>query len=283
MAKKKKRKKSRPTKAERADRYAMYLDAVQAPDVDAKFFNKIYRSNFKRGAKVLREDFCGTAAVCCEWVKRKKDRVAYGVDLDPEPLAWGTEHNLARLSEAARERVHLIEGNVLDADVPKADIVAAQNFSYCVFEQRALLRQYFERIHASLADEGVFILDLFGGFESLEEDREETTSYDGFDYIWHQVSYDPITAHGQYKIHFAFSDKSEIRDAFVYDWRLWTLPEVQEVLVEAGFDRADVYWEGTDKRTGDGNGIFKRAAHGDSDPAWNAYIVGVKGAAADSK
>ncbi len=277
MAKKKRKK---PTKAERADRYALYLAAVQAPDVDVKFFNKIYRQNFKRGAKVLREDFCGTAAVCCEWVQKKTDRVAYGVDLDPEPLAWGREHNLSKISESARERVHLVEGDVLTADVPPADIIAAQNFSYCIFETRAELKAYFERAYAGLADNGVFILDLFGGYESLEDDREEKTAYDGFDYIWHQEKYDPVTAHGTFKIHFAFSDRSKIRDAFVYEWRLWTIPEVREVLIEAGFDRADPYWEGTDPKTGDGNGIFKRVERGESDPAWNAYIVGVKGVGA---
>lgn len=272
-----KNKRKKLTQAQRADRYALYLSAVQAPDVDVKFFNKIYRQNFKRGAKVLREDFCGTAAVCCEWVKKKKDRTSYGVDLDPEPLAWGREHNLRKLSEKAQARVHLVEGDVLSADTPPADIIAAQNFSYCIFKERALLKQYFERAYAELADEGVFILDLFGGYESLEDDREETTEYDDFDYVWHQAKYDPITAYGTYKIHFKFRDRSKIRDAFVYEWRLWTIPEVREVLLEAGFDRADPYWEGTDKETGDGDGIFRRVESGDSDPAWNAYIVGVKG------
>lgn len=280
MAKKQKDKKKRtgPSRADTADRYALYLASVQAPDVDVKFFNRVYRNNFSSRATVLREDFCGTAAVCCEWVKRKKDRVAYGVDLDPEPLAWGTEHNLAELSKEARSRVHLVEGDVRTAEVPAADIVAAQNFSYCIFETRDELRSYFARIHSQMAKKGVFILDLFGGYESLEDDREEINEYDGFDYVWNQAKYDPITAHGTYKIHFHFDDGSELRDAFVYEWRLWTIPEVREVLVEAGFDRADVYWEGTDAKSGEGDGVFSRTDHGDSDPAWNAYIVGVKGA-----
>ena len=284
MAKKKKKRKKdkkskkngKPTQAELADRYELYLASVQAPDVDARFFNKVYRRSFDRPPKVFREDFCGTAAVCCEWVARKKDRTAYGVDLDPEPLSWGAENNLGRLKNGQRERVQLVQGDVRTADTPPADIVAAQNFSYCVFKQRDELRRYFERVRTSMASEGVFILDLFGGYESLEDNREEVTEYDGFDYVWEQHEYDPINAHGIYKIHFRFDDGSELSDAFIYDWRLWTIPEVCELLREAGFAEADVYWEGTDEKTGEGNGVYKPQKKGECDPAWNAYIVGVK-------
>jgi hypothetical protein len=58
---------------------------------------------------------------------------------------------------------------------------------------------------------------------------------------------------------------------------MWTIPEVREVMLEAGFDRADVYWEGTDEDTNEGDGVFTKAEQGESDPAWNAYVVGVKG------
>lgn len=279
MGKKKskgKQKRKKPTLAQEADRYDLYVQSVQAPDVDAKFFNKVYKRSFGEPAKIFREDFCGTAAVCCSWVAGKKDRVAYGVDLDPEPLAWGQKRWLDNLKNGQRDRVHLIEGDVRTAQTPPADIVAAQNFSYCVFQKREDLRSYFATVHASMAEQGVFILDLFGGYESLEDDREEVSEYDGFDYVWEQHKYDPVSAHGIFKIHFRFHDGSELNDAFIYDWRLWTIPEVREILVEAGFDEAEVYWEGTDKKTGEGNGVYKPAAKGESDPAWNAYIVGIK-------
>lgn len=268
-------------RAKTADRYALYQRAVQAPDVDAHFFARVYRSTFGRAGHRLREDFCGTAAVCCEWVKGHRDRVAFGVDLDPEPLDWGRAHNLAPLPEAARERVTLIQGDVRSTDTPSVDIVAAQNFSYCIFETRDELRAYFRRVLEELDHQGVLILDLFGGYESMEDDREEITDYGDFEYIWDQHRFDPITHHGTYKIHFRFPDRSRIRDAFVYEWRLWTIPEVSEVLVEAGFDRADVYWEDTDEETGEGNGYYRRRETGECDPAWNAYIVGVKGASQD--
>ena len=287
MAKKKKGKKKkgkkgvvRPNKdsmASRADRYEMYLESVQAPDVDVKFFQRVYKSNFKQPAQILREDFCGTAAVCCEWVGKRGEREAWGVDLDPEPLAWGQQFNLRLVAEDRRELVHFVEGDVRTAKTPPADVITAQNFSYCCFKTREELRAYFKVAHKNLAKQGVFILDLFGGYESIEDEREDERDLNGFTYVWEQHKYDPINAFGTYKIHFRFDDGSEMKDAFVYDWRIWTIPEVREVLEEAGFDAVDVYWEDEDEK-GEGNGQYSKQRRGTCDPAWNAYIVGVKSA-----
>ena len=266
---------SRETMARRADRYELYLQSVQAPDVDVKFFQRVYKSNFKEAAETLREDFCGTAAVCCEWVNKRGDRQAWGVDLDPEPLSWGEQFNLPLVPEAKRGAVHFIEGDVRTAKTPPADIITAQNFSYCCFKTRDELREYFKVAFGNLADRGVFILDLFGGYESIEDERQDKRKYDGFTYVWDQHKYDPINAFGTYKIHFHFEDGSKMRDAFIYDWRVWTIPEVREVLLEAGFDGVDVYWEDEDEE-GEGTGHYSKQKRGTSDPAWNAYIVGVK-------
>ena len=285
MAKKKKGKKkanrrqqkvsAKDSMAARADKYEMYLQSVQAPDVDVKFFQKVYKSNFKEPAIILREDFCGTAAVCCEWIGKRGEREAWGVDLDPEPLAWGQRFNLPLVADGRREQVHFVEGDVRTAKTPPADIITAQNFSYCIFKTRDELRTYFQAAYRNLADHGVFIVDLFGGYESIEDDREDTREQNGFTYVWEQHKYDPINAFGTYKIHFRFDDGSEMNDAFVYDWRIWTIPEVREVLSEAGFEAVDVYWEDEDE-DGEGTGTFSKQKRGTSDPAWNAYIVGVK-------
>jgi hypothetical protein len=61
--------------------------------------------------------------------------------------------------------------------------------------------------------------------------------------------------------------------AFDYYWRLWTLPEIREVLEEAGFSQVDIYWEGTVEETGEGDGIYEPAEVGDADPGWICYIV----------
>ena len=119
--------------ASQADRYRLYLEAVQSPDNEVPFFNRVFRSAYGRPPLLLREDFCGTAAVCCEWVKSHRDRRAVGIDLDPEPLAWGKTHTIGTLTPEAAARVKLVKGNVLKADGEKADVLAAQNFSFFFF------------------------------------------------------------------------------------------------------------------------------------------------------
>lgn len=74
-------------------------------------------------------------------------------------------------------------------------------------------------------------------------------------------------------IHFAFPDGSRMDRAFSYRWRLWTLPELREMLAAAGFSDIVVYWEGTDEDANEGNGIFEPAEVGDADPGWVCYIV----------
>ena len=59
---------------------------------------------------------------------------------------------------------------------------------------------------------------------------EEERNLDGFTYVWDQHSYNPVNGHVLNKIHFHFPDDTKMTDAFVYDWRLWTLPEIQELL-----------------------------------------------------
>ncbi len=262
--------------AQKADKYDLYLKSVQAPDVDVVFFDRVYRTEYKQPAAVLREDFCGTAAVCYEWVKRHPKRRAIGVDNDPEPLNWGVKHLRPKISEADAERVRLLEDDVRAIKGEKADVIAAQNFSFQCFKTRDELRKYFEAARKNLAKKGVLILDAMGGPEVIEEDRREKTKFRNFTYIWDQARFDPITHDCKFHIHFRFKDGSRWRNAFTYEWRLWTLPELQELLIEAGFKRADVYWEGTDADSGDGNGIYRKRRSAESDTAWVCYVVGVK-------
>ena len=105
---------------------------------------------------------------------------------------------------------------------------------------------------------------------------EEKRRVAGFTYIWDQHSYNPITGDALNYIHYRYPDGSEIRKAFTYDWRLWTLPELQELLREAGFAQVTAYWEGTDKKTGQGNDEFTPTVEGDADAGWIAYLVAGK-------
>ena len=264
------------TQASKADKYDLYQQSVQSPEFEAEFMAKSFKKHYKREATILREDFCGTHAVCCEWLKKgKADRQAWGVDLDPEPLAWGKENNQDNLSEGQKERLHLVEGNVLTAQTPLADVIAAQNFSFWIFKTRDDLRTYFEKVYRNLNKDGVMVLDMMGGAEAITDDNEEETEHDDFTYVWDQDYFDPVTHNCVFKIHFRFDDGSEIKNAFTYKWRLWTLPEVQEILKEAGFKSVEVYWEGSDE-DGEGNGKFSVVEHGECDPCWVSYVVAAK-------
>jgi hypothetical protein len=268
-----------PTLARAADKYDLYQQSVQEPDCEVAFFDRVYRAQFGRRPLVLREDFCGTFAVCCAWAASHHQRIAIGVDLDPQPLAWGRTHNLAKLPLAAQDRVTLLQQDVLKVDranAGKADVLAAQNFSFYIFKTRDALRQYFQAAHAHLADEGLAVLDMMGGSEVFVENHEDVRRVNGFRYVWEQARFDPISHDGRYHIHFRFRDGSRLNRAFTYDWRLWTLPEVRELLLEAGFSRVDIYWEGTDADSGDGNGIYRRTTRATADPSWVAYVVAVK-------
>jgi hypothetical protein len=147
-----------------------------------------------------------------------------------------------------------------------------QNFSYFVFKTREELRGYFRGVRASLASEGMLFLDIFGGWEAHSLDTEEK-DLDDFTYVWDQVRYDPITHDTRFYIHFEFPDGTRMPRAFTYDWRFWTIPEVREILKEAGFEGTEVYWEGTERDTGDGNGVFRRAERTQNCAGWIAYIV----------
>jgi hypothetical protein len=77
-------------------------------------------------------------------------------------------------------------------------------------------------------------------------------------------------------IHFKFPDGSRLKRAFSYEWRLWTLPELRDLLDEVGFSRTTVYWEGTDEETGEGNGIYEPAESGAADAGWICYLAAEK-------
>lgn len=234
-----------------------------------------YRAVRGRNARRLREDFCGTALFACAWVKSAPEREAVGVDLDGEVLAWSRAHNVAKLAPATARRLELLQSDVREVRTGPADIIAAFNFSYWIFRDRAGLVDYFESVRQGLKDDGIFMLDAYGGYDAFRTMRERE-DFGRFTYIWDQADYDPVSGETTCHIHFAFPDGSRLNRAFSYHWRLWTLAELRELLAEAGFRASTVYWQGTDPKTGEGTDEFKPAKRGDPDPAWIAYIVAEK-------
>lgn len=260
--------------ARTADKYALYLESVQDPQGEAGRMARLYRRLRKRPAQTLREDFCGTAAICCAWARLGKAMHAVGVDIDREPLAWGRMHNLSKLGQAARGRVRMVRGNVLSERVRRLgrfDVICGLNFSYWVFRERPTMLRYMRSCRAALTRGGLLVLDYFGGSETLVEMRERTRNK-GFTFVWDQDRYDPVTGDWRAHIDFEFRDGTALRRAFSYHWRLWTMPELRDLLLEAGFRRVRVLLEGDDARGG-GNGVYREAKTGEAHRAFIAYLV----------
>lgn len=263
--------------ARTADRHRLYQAAVQGPEAEVEFVANTFRRLRGRPARRLREDFCGTALTASEWVKTHRDNTAVGLDLHGPTLAWGKRNNIAPLPADAQSRITLLQRNVLTPgrEGANADAILAMNFSYWIFKTRTLMRQYFLGVHRSLVRDGVFFLDIYGGYEAGKVQEERRRIAGGFTYVWDQAAYDPNTADYRCNIHFEFKRGPAMLNAFVYEWRLWTLAEVRELLAEAGFQNTTVYWEGDNKRGG-GNGIFKPKAVGVPDAAFICYITAEK-------
>jgi len=271
----------RPTQAERRDPFALYEGSVQRPDDDVAFFAETFRRLRGREAKVLREDFCGTAKLSLAWCLGKPGRRAIGVDLDVPTLDWAKRKNLEPNARRLRGRMQLVHGDVLAPRKSDADVICAMNFSFCVFKQRTQLARYLRAARAGLNEKGLLFLELYGGTgatDSVEEERE----LPGFTYVWEQKRFDPITHETLCYIHFKFPDGSRIDRAFTYDWRLWTIPELRELLLEVGFSKVRVFWatvDESDTANSDddmiyGDGDYVELENVDQQYSWLVYVVG---------
>lgn len=267
------------TLAQQADKYQLYQQSVQAPDHEVEFFEQAFNEAFGRKPTALREDFCGTHAICCEWVRSAHDRTALGIDLDPEPIAWGTEHNQASLTPDQKARLKILQQDVRQKNRPRADVLAAQNFSFWYFKTREEVIEYFKIARANLAEQGIMVLDMMGGPGCYEEggvdERVIKKGKKGFRYRWVQERFNPVNADCVFHISFKFGDGSEMKEAFTYEWRFWTIPEVREMLAEAGFHHSYVYFEREDE-DGEDTGEWCRTEEYPSHESWIAYIVAIR-------
>jgi SAM-dependent methyltransferase len=274
----------KPNRRPLPDRLMLYSPAVQHVEHDVDALNAIYRNRNGRAPRRLREDFCGTAALACEWVKRGPARQAWGVDLHAGTLRWARRHRLPGLGEAAR-RLTLVHGDARQITRPRVDMILALNFSYWVFKTRDTLRGYFRAARASLAPGGLLCVDAFGGSDScrpMVESRRIRASrgpggerIPGFRYTWEQRDFNPVDHHLRCWIHFRLDDGRQMRRAFSYDWRMWTLPELRELLTEAGFREAIVYVQDWDEQAHQDMDTYSRRRRFENQLSWLAFVVGV--------
>lgn len=276
--KRKKDKRTGPPEADSADRHVLYQKSVQDPATEIELMVEKFSALRGREPVSLREDFCGTALLSVAWAASKSERTAVGVDLCADTLEWGRRHNLEPAGEDVSRRVQLVLGNVLNADAPPVDLTCAFNFSYNGFKTRGELLEYFRAAHRGLKPDGMLVLDVYGGAEAIDVIEEER-EIDGekVTYVWEQERFNPITHETLCHIHFAFPDGSRLDRAFSYEWRLWTLPELRELLGEAGFKQVRVFWEEYEDSDEDdeylqGTGRYSEVDEVENQQAWIAYV-----------
>ena len=158
MSQDKARRKTKPRfSARTADKHVLYQLAVQSPREDVRFLTRLYRRMRSKDARHMREDFCGTALLCAQWVRGPKERTAEGFDISRATLDWGREHNFRGLGAEA-ERIRLHAADVRAKSARRPDVRCAQNFSYFVFKRRAELLAYFTSARRDLAPGGIFVV-----------------------------------------------------------------------------------------------------------------------------
>ncbi|MGQ0628344.1 MAG: class I SAM-dependent methyltransferase [Phycisphaerales bacterium] len=221
------------------DRFDLYERCVQSPaDVVA-----LILSAHGGAPRVLGEDFSGSAAVSREWTASHADRSAVACDLDPAAIMLAARH----------PRVTAILGDVTtDPQVAtsRVDAIFVGNFSVGYLHTRAALIGYLQRTRTRLSPGGVFVMDTYGGVDAfrpgalerrfpIEDGREIRSTFE-------RIRGDQATGMVHNALHFRVFKGAEVvaefTSAFIYHWRLWSVPELADALDETGFDPPTLHW-----------------------------------------
>lgn len=259
------------------DPYQLYELCVTDPPKLTRFLAAVHGGTRKspRPPLTLREDFSGSAAVARYWAALDPKRRAIAVDSDAKVLERAKAPGVRTIaSDAARCRA-------------RADIISATNFPIGYWHTREELVAYLRAARASLNPRGVFVCDLYGGrtaFTAPIATRRVFPVPTGgrVDYTWRQREADPISGLVTDTLSFIYHKKPwgprEIyRDAFVYHWRLWSIPELSDAMHEAGFAKVEVYDRLGDAIDGDGRLYVRPVGPGEGlDEDWVVYVAGRK-------
>ena len=247
------------------DRFACYELAVTSPTPLARFLTAVHG----RRPRVLGEDFSGSGALSRAWIRLDPRHRAILVDRDREALAHaGTD---ARLTKLRRD--------VMKAG-SRCDILACTNFPICYWHTRPELIAYLKHARSRLSRDGIFVADLYGGSDAFTPgtttQKLRRPDGKGLWYTWEQRVADPITARVFNALHFRTPGASgrmvSLKDAFTYDWRLWSIAELSEAMLETGFKSVEVYDTLGDALDQHGNAYVRPAT--ELDDPFVVYVIG---------
>lgn len=283
------------------DTLELYRWAVQDPETHATVLRLMFeRLHPGHTPMLLREDFAGTSAESVAWVASGSGRRALAIDCDPTTVAWARRRAI-RILGARVGDLRIIEADATSTappDVPAADILSVLNFSILYLRESPQLRAYLRHAWHCLASPGLLVLNLFGGPGALKPRTDRhlvtprprlaaETAIPPFEYQWEQRLADPSTRRLDCRIHFRVPDPAggsgvlELRDAFRYDWRLWSLNELLAELRAAGFDEVQVWRHTYDPARG-AAGVFLGAVTPEvfeTLDLWTAYVVASRSSA----
>ncbi len=285
------------------NRHELYELCVQSVEHLAPLIRAIHGGR----PRVLGEDFSGTGALSHRWVDSSPDARAIAVDLDAEALAFHGQH----------DRIAKHTGDVREISAP-CDALFVGNFSIGYLHTRGELVSYLKHARARLTQPkaggqqspgpqdshpapfhdaldtppGVFICDTYGGESAFTlggvhrphpmPHQEGEPGGRICRYTWEQQSADPTTGMVTNAIHFRIERagviEHELFDAFVYQWRLWSVPELRDAMLEAGFASTQVYAKLADAVDDEGNAYAEPVTNAEEELE-DSFIVLVVGRA----
>jgi SAM-dependent methyltransferase len=256
------------------DKHILYELCVQSPIDTVPMLRAMHGGD----PRVLSEDFAGSAALSYLWADSAPDARAIAVDLDEAALMRRPDHlRVARIVGDVRTATNAAEH--------PCDVLFVGNFSIGYLHTRPELVAYLRHARSRLKPGGVFVCEIYGG-ESAFLTGEVTRDHrlpDGrrVRYTWEQREANPLTGMVTDVLHFRVERAGRVEcklpDAFVYRWRLWSVPELRDAMVEAGFSTMEVYDRTPDATDAEGN-AFMIPVSGDEDVE-DSFIVCVAGRA----
>jgi len=228
------------------DKFDLYELCVQSPEYDAKMLRAIHGHS----PTVLGEDFCGSAGISRAWVGLDRECRAIAVDRDAPTLARAQSKDPGITDERAAGRITYVLCDVMSVR-DRCDVITVQNFSICELDERPTLVNYLRHARTRLSPRGLFACDIYAGADCFYTGHTkravEGPNGEKIVYTWEHRTSDPLRARVQNAMHFDVRGGSagrktvRLHDAFVYDWRLWSPPELADAMLEAGFSRVQFF------------------------------------------